>query len=57
MHGVWIYKKDEASYRSVMDAECGGPSILQEKDDKIQVDFCDAAMRDWVNAGYWYGFE
>lgn len=56
MQGVWIYKKDEETYKNLMTMECGGPQILQEKDDKVQVNFCSTAMQEWVAAGFWYGF-
>jgi hypothetical protein len=57
MQGVWIYKKDEETYKNLMTMECGGPQILQEKDDKVQVNFCATAMQEWVAVGFWYGFE
>ncbi len=56
MHGVWIYKKDEETYISLMNEECGGPQIIREEDDKVQVNFCAPAMQVWVEAGYWYDF-
>jgi hypothetical protein len=39
-----------------MDMYCGGPHILQETEDKLQVDFCGSAMQVWVAVGYWYSF-
>lgn len=57
MHGVWIYQKNKESYIGLMNEECGGPQILQETEDKLQVNFCNAAMQVWVQAGFWYGFE
>jgi hypothetical protein len=57
MSGVWIYQKNKQSYIDLMNMECGGPLIHQETEDKLQVDFCNAAMAVWVQVGYWYGFE
>ena len=56
MSGVWIYQKNKKAYIDLMNMECGSPHILQETEDKLQVDFCQAAMQIWVQAGYWYGF-
>lgn len=57
MYGVWIFQKDKNSYVSLMNEECGRPDILQEKEDKLQVNFCNAAMTVWAQAGYWYSFN
>lgn len=57
MYGVWILQKDKGSYVFIMNSECGQPSILQETEDKLQVNFCDPAMRAWVQAGYYYSFD
>ena len=57
MQGVWIYQKDKDAYINLMNEECGGPQILQQTQDKLQVNFCNAAMQVWVQAGFWYGFE
>lgn len=54
---IWIYQKNKDSYISLMNSECGGPVIHQENEDKLQVDFCNAAMRVWVQCGFWYGWE
>lgn len=54
---VWIYQKNKEEYISLMNIECGGPVIHKETDEKLQVDFCDAAMRDWVQCGYWYEWD
>lgn len=57
MQNVWIYQKNKDSYIMLMKSECNSePRIHQETEDKLQVDFCDAAMRTWVQAGYWIGF-
>ncbi len=45
---VWIYQKNN---------ECRGPVIHEETDEKLQVDFCEPAMRVWVQCGYWYGWD
>jgi hypothetical protein len=57
MSNVWIYQKDKQFYISIMNSECSGPHIIQETEDKLQVDFCSAAMSVWVQAGMWYGFD
>ena len=57
MNGVWIYQKDKKSYMDIMNIECGSPEIVQEKEEKLQVNFCSAAMTVWVQAGMWYSFE
>jgi hypothetical protein len=54
---VWIYQKNKEDYIHLMNIECGGPVIHKETDEKLQVDFCDPAMRDWVQCGYWYGWD
>ena len=58
MAGVWIYQKNKQSYIDLMNSECGSPPhIHEETQDKLKVDFCDPAMRVWVQVGYWYGFD
>lgn len=57
MVGIWIYQNDKESYVSLMNEECGGPVIRTENEEKLQVDFCSAAMQVWVECGFWYGWE
>jgi len=54
MYGVWIYKKDQRDYEQLMN---GHPIILQEKGDKLQVNFTNEAMSTWVAVGHWYSFD
>lgn len=47
----WIYKKDQASYERLMHSEGQDPTILQEKDDKVQVIFTASALNTWMMMG------
>jgi hypothetical protein len=57
MSYVWIYQKNKESYVSLMNSECSEPVIHEETDDRLNVDFCDPAMRVWVQCGYYYSFS
>ena len=57
MSHVWIYQKNKPSYISLMNSECGGPVINEETEDRLNVDFCAAAMQVWVQCGYYYSFS
>jgi hypothetical protein len=58
MVNIWIYQKDKQAYISAMEIGCNsGPSIKEETEDKLKVDFCQAAMQLWVQSGHWFGSE
>lgn len=57
MLAVWIYQNDKQSYIDLMNMECDKPIIRQETEDRLQVDFCEAAMSVWIQADYYYSFD
>jgi len=57
MSYIWIYTKDKSAYINIMNDMCGGPVIHKETEQKLQVDFCSAAITAWANAGFWFGSE
>jgi hypothetical protein len=51
----WIKLKDKEAYEDLMRKYGTEPRILRDDGDYIQVEFSQAALTTWIQAGYWFG--
>lgn len=51
----WIRKQDQRQYEYLMEQDGQTPSIIQEKDDLVQVNFTAHVLNEWQMMGNWIG--